>query len=117
MFQNIQHSTVNINDATNFFFIAWKAILTFLSQSTFINFENLRVKWGGDREGRVVEGMEGGVTNTNYISKIHIKIYYCRRFLHSASYSSGHREVANHPGVQRGQSAQVTLTLHSEDHT
>ena len=62
-------STVNIYDVVDFFFIAWKAILTFFSLDTFINFENLRVKSGGEWKSRGVEGMEGGVTNTNYISK------------------------------------------------
>ena len=60
-------STINTYDVADFFFVAWKAILTFLSLATFINFENLRGKSGGEWKSRGVEGTEGG-TNTNYIS-------------------------------------------------
>jgi hypothetical protein len=62
-------STINIYDVVDFFFIAWKAILTFLSLATFITFKNLRVKSGGEWKSRVVEGVDGGVPNTIYISK------------------------------------------------
>ena len=113
-------STVNIYDVVDFFFIAWKAILTFLSLDTFINFENLRVKSGGEWKSRVVEGMEGGETNTIYISKkfipksttvedslyiyIHINVYihiciYVYICIHTYKYVYTHiRSHAANPG-------------------